>query len=1763
METLSNEISSTFIMKKNVSPLRGELVVLVATADRPRLLTQRALRSIHRQSVVPDRVIVVDDSKSLKARELNKRYLKLFRPSVEYLRNRRTTGLSGALNSGLDHCLRLSSTTADKLFVAVLDDDDEWANNHLEACCQVALAENCTMVVSGLIRHDSENPEGRPHTIPARLDSRELFIRGQHIQGSNLFLRLDHVLQAGGFDERLPSCTDRDLCLRLVRLPNLRFGSTGRHTVHHYADEGRERLSYPRSEAKLTGLTRFWQKHADRFDPEAQEEASERAFSLFGWRPPEIQRQDQNVPPLVRAERQLELIIGFITDAKVPSHTRNLLRDILDLTSRSDVVVAKVVIVENGPLPAGGERPLHELVQAFSAEGLPIELVSIEQQQKDWVRRRLMDTPDPSRQRLPIAAMRTTLNSYVAHIAVDHPKCAAWILDDDKRLFIDIDLGSRIERRPALDVDTLLALKDDRVDIVIGPDTGAPPLPFSATLRMQLLDLERMLGVLGLASADDPWLNRRSEEAEDRRSMLDTHYDLARKTEHLETPFWFSPEGGSLSLGDCLKLMAETVVRLRAGEPVFRPLAIDVDSLDPSAAMDSVQRGGSTVFFRPEHLLEYPQTLARIGDEFVRRSDMLVSTLMRDQLGLRIVMHPAAGVCHDRSATRPVGLDDPALKADILGYALFRAFDELMQARSPKRRSQLMIAWSSEELQEALRLMEKYLEERLAAFNLNAWRILGLARVINITARELANGSWSGSTNSEHFLKIAGEMDRICEDFDPAAVRIFADGIKKSASGVDVRNAFLSMDGLIHEYRATVDPRKFSTLHERWGGARKERAQGILRRSYATGHLRLLGAGGEGIVFTDEARVYKVLDLLKRRPNHDPVETLRSLCNPSIELRHLYRLERVEMHEETLIITYPYENSEPYRGGMGRELIGLLRECKRNGIVFRNMHPKNLRVVNQTVKLIDYGSDLRRYSDAGYRSMAERAWLSWRFSHRPDLDELMTRVLHEEKLPEMNGFERFWAALNDERPSATRIVSDLVDPVVFTSGAKTVLDYGCGKKAHSAHRYAGQGLVCMGFDPAADMYEKWRSLGALPTGLTLTTNRDHVLKAGLFDAVVSSLVLCELEDGDVFEQVLGDLRAAVKTDGIVVVTVCNPFATFGPPTNLHHRRDLPPDVSYDDSFWFLENGSLGCGRREFHRSLTNLERSLLRHGLLVERRLTSVTADLDRFEPASDFLTLVCRPVVIKNPKCSVSLLIKTCAMEAGTLERQVTHLVRQLESPRVFEERVLVIDSLRDEFTRQHSPADIEGVLRAAHRLQRTGVIDRVIQAPGCGEKTGAVLRSWFGLSCENTHTGKGAPLVAPLWAIEQCSGEYVLQVDSDLLVRRNFRAHDYLEEMIAAIEKSTSAVTASLSVPATANQSFTATKGSGEPWRVEVRGCLLHKARLLSARPFPNSIVEGKLALSWHRSMDKGAQEGRIQSLRGAALSTSFVHPSNELKCSVTNWMLLMDAIERFPVPDVQIGRVDLIDDPLQWIPRQRAEPFVFIVTGRNVPLGRAMRCLESMACQKGIEWGAVIIDDDSSSQFADPLKMATEPWKERITLIQPRERRGQLANMTLAIRHICSNPQSVIVTLDLDDALIGDGVLARLEREYSKGADVTIGSMLRTDKHATYPVVLDNPRQARGGNVWQHLRSFRKYLFDAIPDEDIRIEGYYVDIAVDWSFMLPIVEMAKRPVWIQDLLYLYESSGMGKGTDRKQREEQIAAIVANPRRFNILNKKGCTPQ
>src|SRR5690242_17030913 len=114
---------------------RPFLAVLIATRNRPQLL-QRALQSVWGQTQKPDVLVLVDDARGS---ELSPDFDCIShwagRYQIEFigLRNRRSKGAAGAWNSGLDELQRRNQDSA-AVFVAVLDDDDEWEPNHLCAC---------------------------------------------------------------------------------------------------------------------------------------------------------------------------------------------------------------------------------------------------------------------------------------------------------------------------------------------------------------------------------------------------------------------------------------------------------------------------------------------------------------------------------------------------------------------------------------------------------------------------------------------------------------------------------------------------------------------------------------------------------------------------------------------------------------------------------------------------------------------------------------------------------------------------------------------------------------------------------------------------------------------------------------------------------------------------------------------------------------------------------------------------------------------------------------------------------------------------------------------------------------------------------------------------------------------------------------------------------------------------------------------------------------------------------------------------------------------------------------------------------------------------------------------------------------------------------------------------------------------------------------------------------------------------------------------
>lgn len=220
-------------------------------------------------------------------------------------------------------------------------------------------------------------------------------------------------------------------------------------------------------------------------------------------------------------------------------------------------------------------------------------------------------------------------------------------------------------------------------------------------------------------------------------------------------------------------------------------------------------------------------------------------------------------------------------------------------------------------------------------------------------------------------------------------------------------------------------------------------------------------------------------------------------------------------------------------------------------------------------------------------------------------------------------------------------------------------------------------------------------------------------------------------------------------------------------------------------------------------------------------------------------------------------------------------------------------------------------------------------------------------------------------------------------------------------------------------------------------------------------------------------------------------------------------------------------------------------------------------SVLAQSDDRWGMVLIDDASDNGLSLFIEYVIKPFSDRITLIRNRVRGGGLYNHHKAIHYFVRNPETVIITLDGDDALLGNNVLETIASRYEKhSADVVIGRMYqnyRLQAHYRYPANFVNPR-ATGGNVWQHIRSFRKYLFDSLDARDLKrvpdvgnlsktvTKSKWIENSADFAFMVPIVEMSRNPNQLEHFTYYYDRDVESYTDGLKQSKERNIAYILN---------------
>ncbi|HMY17444.1 MAG TPA: glycosyltransferase, partial [Polyangium sp.] len=1228
----------------------------------------------------------------------------------------------------------------------------------------------------------------------------------------------------------------------------------------------------------------------------------------------------------------------------------------------------------------------------------------------------------------------------------------------------------------------------------------------------------------------DPVPDANAANARWKTNRRDYYYDLARsETDRLETPF--VPPLPGMTVEEGFRELARRAPRIFAGEPVTRPVDAPTGDIVDNARPSRL-RGGNTLVFRTDLLHEVPNLSPRWNGKHVRRSDMIWATEATFRRSAKVLGVPFA-LEQDRSADVPTNNPVQSLLEDIFGYAFFRAYEKTFEERETPATEPI----TEQERATIQRRFHKFATERFMAFRLAFHRARGLAMVLRrCVYGDAAFRPWwledprlSPSVESWRTFVHALE-DRLTLEHLHAFESAFVNGLQN----VEV-DAFVQEQNTWFAKNSRLAPAKpLASWHDE---NRIRHARALVGKYLHREVEEVLGLGAEGVVLRAGDSIWKIFDGWTNDERTESRQLLQTLAaRPRIPA--LPHIVKVYDWPEGVVLETRFEPSSAYAGGHGPALFATLKSLVEAGFVHTNVQPDNLRVTANGLQIVDVGRSLQTHSEPLEEAMIRRAFLSWRFAFRDDLKTLLRRSNKETDFAELVGWRGLLRALRDEHPKQR--LDKRIEDCLRRHEVTRLLDYGCGKP-RTLHQGAATNVHVVAFDPLEELRERWERV--LPRAAFLSDTESLDAQRHSFDAVICALVLCMVED-DEAGRIVTNLRNLVAENGRVFVAVCDPTSVHVQWTT-QQRRCNTTNLRYASTATYDKNVGTSV-RREVHRSLAAYRRLFARGHLRIEREEVISGVDVARFEDVGEFVLFELSP--LERLPLRTSLVIKACAMEADTIGHQVRHLVKQLGTPRGFDEVVVVEDPFAGPFPRQYQVGDRATLRRHLEDLLREKVIDRVVEGPADGDDSRAIAGRWFGVETARAHAKNGQATLALLRAFEECSGDIILHADADVLVGRPDRGFDHLKEAVCLFESIPTMVTLAPAVFGDENPAPRHGDARG-PYRVETQIGWVHRERLKALRPLPNAVGDEKLEMPWHRAVDRLVQSGQTCSVRRGTAGLWYTSPDNSRKVDLDELFLLMDRVEAGMAPALQRGHATTRGSLSQWLEPKRGEDLVIVACGRNVGPGRAARFRDALLGQTHASWGAIVIDDGSDDGAEEYQPRIFGALGKRMTRLRRLRSVGALANLVLAVKHLVIRPDSVVVLVDLDDALGSPESLAEVALAHAQGADVTVGSMVRTDKHVEYPVEFDMPRKNRGGNVWQHLRTFRRALFDRIDPADLQIDGQWIGLASDWAFMLPIVEMARKPVWIRKPIYLHEPGDERSAGYRAERERVIATLMKRP--------------
>lgn len=877
----------------------------------------------------------------------------------------------------------------------------------------------------------------------------------------------------------------------------------------------------------------------------------------------------------------------------------------------------------------------------------------------------------------------------------------------------------------------------------------------------------------------------------------------------------------------------------------------------------------------------------------------------------------------------------------------------------------------------------------------------------------------------------------------------------------------------------------------------------ILKELFGKNIYVYLGHGSEGIVVTDKVYIYKIFYEDVKLDN-----TLIQLVSSFNKIKNI----SIYHHKSHTIIKYPYIKMEKYNGGYADKLINFINYLKDNNIYLKNIKPDNFMIYGDDAIYIDYGKDvLLNNGNFNYGIMFERIFQLVKYAYLgPDIFKQIVYISHKKEIFNnlyhglMYGYENMMSLLYQEY---NRI--DLLKNNIHIKNSDIILDYGAGKcKLAKLLSASANDFYVYDIDTAA--VKRFHKQSNIYTDI-------KQIPDSMFDVVLCNRVICSINN-DELNTVLYNISKCLKINGKLYLSICNPFFNSKNATSVQSIDEFEEYAFFSKFDKHMKQTS--NTRVEYHRPFKFYQYILQKYGFKIEK-ITELGeyVDVNTLEKIGLEMMFTCKYIKPVNMKSDISLLIKTNPMEHEYIYDNIFHIVSQLEKGFIFKEKLVVVNDVNTNRVRRYAEDDLSKLKYILNGMKTLNLIDKIIYESDYLHLQKDIYAKYFNNTLESNVSQNGQPLFATLLAFDMVNTKYLYQTDSDIIFNTDYYTMDNLYKII---EENQEVVTLSLGISNSIVQEY------GR--RTEVRTCMLAMERLTSLLPLDNKLDKNqKYCLAWHRALDQKI----INSSKSIRLDDTygfFIHPENSIKDNPDFIGIVRSKVEHGCINSLQYDNVNLSGTVTDWIETSSNDVILYI-RGRNTPAYKLKRLFESIRMQSYQDYQIIYVDDYSENESAEYAKIQLfhYQYKHKPIMIENKRHRGELYNLDFAMKYIISNPSAVIINIDNDDFLLNSNALNIIMEEFKKGADLTVGNCFRSDKPSKeYRVTsFKNVWLRNGDNIWLHPKCFKAELYKYVTEDFKKIDGNYIDVNTDFAVMLPMVINAKKPVFINDMIYYFEPS------------------------------------